>query len=51
MLLPPRLVLALLVKPRRMCEDYSSRFVCVCHASGYIPDLYVQSEAEGDKGL
>ena len=37
-----------------MREGYGSRFVCVCvcvclcvcyRAGGYIPDLYVQSEA------
>ena len=33
-----------------MHEGYENRFVCVClcvcyHASGYIPGLYVQSEA------
>ena len=35
----------ILIKPRRMHEGCSS-CVCVCyHASGYIPGLYVQSEA------
>ena len=37
-----------IIKPQRMCEGYGSHFVseCVCYrASGYIPALYVQSEA------
>ena len=36
------------IKPRRMREGYSSRFVIECvyyHASSYIPALHVQSEA------
>ena len=41
-----------IIKPRRMHEGYGSHFVsecvnvCVCYpASGYIPGLYIQSEA------
>ena len=35
------------IKPRRMREGYSSRFVCVSvyRTSGYIPGVDVQSEA------
>ena len=46
------LAYGILIKPRHMHEGYGSRYVCLCVcmcvcylASGYIPGLYVQSEA------